>query len=172
MLKVEQFRSAEVRGEDDVEAAEIEHFAVGHRNSGGIEDLQKDIENARVGFLDFVEEQRAGWRLSNGKAEQADFAEFASEKQAEAVLRLILRHIEAEEFVVASQIACEGDGEFCFANAGRAEKKKTAARTRAWRESEFAAMEDRCDSREHMVLPANLRGEMRFEVTEMFEAVW
>jgi hypothetical protein len=86
-------------------------------------------------------------------------------------LRLILRHIEAEEFFIAREVSGEGDSQFCFSNAGWAKKKETAARTSARREAKFAAMQDGCDSREQMVLPANLLGEMRFEVAEMFETV-
>ena len=170
-MEVQEFGSSKIRCEDDVEAAEIKCFAVSHRHASGVEDLQEDIEHPRMRLLDFVEKQCAGRRLRDGESEQTDFAEFAAEQQAEAFLRLILRHIEAEEFVIAREVAGEGNGEFCFSNAGWTEKKETAARTSARGEAEFAPMQDGCDAREHMVLPANLLGEMRFEVTEVFETV-
>ena len=50
-------------------------------------------------------------------------------------------------------------------------KRKLPRGRIARRESEFAAMQDRCDAREHVILSADLLGEMRFEVAEMFETV-
>ena len=73
-------------------------------------------------LFDLIEEQRTSCRLRDGQAEQADLPEFAAEQQAKAFLRLILRHIEAEEFVVASQVAREGDGEFRFTDASWTEE--------------------------------------------------
>ena len=59
VLEVEEFGGAEVGRADDVEAAEVERFAAGHRHACGVEDLQEDIEHARVRLFDFVEEERA-----------------------------------------------------------------------------------------------------------------
>ncbi len=52
--------TAEVGREHDVEAAQVERFAVGHRDASGVEDLQEHVEHARMRLLDFVEKQCAG----------------------------------------------------------------------------------------------------------------
>ena len=86
-------------------------------------------------------------------------------------MRLILRHIEAEELIFAREVAGEGDGEFRFANASRTEEQEAATRTMVRRESKFAAMQGGCDTREDVILSADLLGEVCFEVAEMFETV-
>ena len=122
-------------------------------------------------FLDFVEEQCSRRRLRYGQAEQTDFAEFAAKQQAEAVMRLILRHIEAKEFVLAHEVASKGDGEFRFPDTGRTEEKETAARTSRRRQAQLTAMQHRSHAWKDVILSADMFGQVSFEVAEMFEAV-
>ena len=72
---------------------------------------------------------------------------------------------------LAEEMAREGDGDFRFAHAGGAEEEEAAARTALRREAEFAALQDGSDARDDVILPADLRGEVCFEVAEMFETV-
>ena len=58
VLQSHDFRGADIRGEDDVETAEVQRFSAGHRHAGGIEDLQEHIEHAGMRLLDFIEERR------------------------------------------------------------------------------------------------------------------
>ena len=47
-------------------------------------------------------------------------------KQAEALLQLVLGHIEAEQCLTAEQVASEGNRDLGFANACWTEEKETA----------------------------------------------
>ena len=89
-------------------------------------------------------------------AKQADVAKRAAEQQTETFLRLILGHIEAEQLVVAEQVAGERERQFRFADTGRAEKQEAAARAAERCVGRVRRGEDGDDARDDVILSANL----------------
>ena len=54
MLQAHQFGGADVGSEPDIEAAEVQRLARRHRDARGVEQLQHDVQHARMRFLRFV----------------------------------------------------------------------------------------------------------------------
>lgn len=160
VLQADDFGRADIGREDDVEAAQVQRFAAGHRHACGIEDLKKDIEHARMRFLDFVEKQRAGRGLVACQRECTAFADLATEEQGEAFLILVFRHLETAERVVAHKELGEGQGDLRFAYTGRTEKKEAAAWTTGFAQTKFAALEKRNDTRNDVILSADAAPQM------------
>jgi hypothetical protein len=82
---------------------------------------------------------------------------------------LILGHVETKEFLGPKQIAGEGQSELGFSDTSRPKEEEAAARTTRCGEAKFAAMNDRDDARDYVILSADLLAEMGFEVAEMFQ---
>ncbi len=167
VLELHHVGGSEVRGKDDVEVGEVQCFACREGDAGGVEDLQEDVENARVGLFAFIEKDGSFAQALHGLAERSFLALFSAEQDGETILRLILGHVEAEQVFRAEKAACEGKGEFGFSDTRGAKEKETAARTIAFCEAEFAALEHGCDSRDDVVLSADDTAEMRFEGVEL-----
>src|SRR6266498_3424377 len=128
MLQLENVGRAKVRREHDVIIPQVQRLAVGHRDSGGVEDLKEYIQHARMRLLDFVEQERSHSRFLVRHSQRAPFTKLRPQKQAERFLGLVLRHIEAKEFVSAEKKLGEGDCDFGFSDTCWAEEEKTAAR--------------------------------------------
>ena len=167
VLELHHFGGTEVGREDDIEVGEVQCFACRDGDAGGVEDLQEDVENSRVGLFAFIEKDGTFAQVLHGLAERSFFALFSAEEDGEAVLRLIFRHVEAEQVFRAEKAACECEGEFRFSDTGGAEEKKTATRAIAFCEAEFAPLEDGCNSRDDVILSADDTAEMRFEGVEL-----
>src|SRR6516225_3924056 len=104
MLEIENFHCREIRSEYDVESAEIQRFTARHGDARGIQDLQEKIKHARMRLFNLIEKQCARCGLRACHSEEANFTDSTAEQNAQTFLRLILRHVEAEQFVIAEQI--------------------------------------------------------------------
>lgn len=171
MLPVHQFRRADVGREDDIVAAQVQRRAVGDGDAGGIKDLQEHIHDARVRLFDFVEQQRAVRGSFDDAPEHSGFVRRRAEQQAKGFLRLVFGHVEAEQPVIARQIAGEDHDGFRFSDAGRPEQQEAAFRTGIGAQAKLAATENGRDARQRGVLSANRRLQMAFEIEEAGAAV-
>ena len=142
MLELHHVGGSEVGREHDVEVREVQCFAGREGDAGGVEDLEEDVEDARVRLFAFVEKDGAFAQALHGLAERAFFALPAAKQDGESVLCLILGHIETQQAFRAEKSACECECEFRLSDARRSEEKETATRAIAFCEAEFAAMED------------------------------
>ena len=98
--------------------------------------------------------------------ERPALAELAAEQHGEAFLILVFRHVESEEAFLAKQVAGERQRDFCFPHARRAEEKKAPARTTGFAQAEFAALEQRGDPRNDVILSANALPQMVLQFAE------
>ena len=122
-----------------------------------------------MSLLRLVEEQNACARLLPHVAEHPNFTSLGAEQQAQRLLSLKLRHVEAEEVIKAVEHASEHDDEFRLANTGRTEGQKTSSRSSRFRETQVAAASNGQHSCNKVILTANLAWELRFEGCEAFK---
>jgi len=116
------FARADVRGENDIVAAEILSFAIGQRDPSSIEDLQKQIEYQRMRFFHFVEKQRAAIVLGQSVTQHPRFGCGASEEQADRGLILKFRHVETVQVASSKDIIAKADGYFCLTDTSWADE--------------------------------------------------
>ncbi len=123
---------ADVAGEDDEGVFEIDGAPLAVGEAAVVEDLEQGVEDVRVGFFDFVEEDDAVRVAADGFAELAaflvaDVAGRRADQPGDGVFFHVFAHVEANEgeFVV-EQESGEGAGQFGFADAGWAEEEEGA----------------------------------------------
>ena len=168
MLQAHQFRRADVGSEPDIKPAEIQRLAGRHRDARGIQQLQQDVQHARMRLFRFVKQQRSFRRAFAHRAQITSFAKPRAEQQAERFLLLKFRHVEAEQFSRAENLVRQHDDRFRFADARRSEQQKTSARTARLGQAQFAALHHRDDARQHLGLAANFVRQQRVQ----FRGVW
>lgn len=133
MAVVVVFVDAEVGGEDDDGFAEIHAFAAAAGEDAVVENLEELVEDARVGFLDFIEENDGEGFFADGVGEFAAHigADVAGRRADEALVGVLggeLGHVKTDVGAfVAEEEFREGFGEFGFAGAGRAGEEHDAA---------------------------------------------
>ena len=155
MLQMEDVGRANVRREHDVIMPQVKRLAVGHRDAGGVEDLEEYVQHSRMRLLDFVEQERPHSRFLVRHSQRAPFAKLCPQKQAERFLGLVLRHVEAKEFLSAEKKLGEGNGDFRLADTCWAEEQKTTAWSGGFAQPELAALEQRNDARDNVRLSTN-----------------
>ena len=143
-----------------IESAPIERLAIRHRDPRRIEDLEKEVEHAGMRLFDFVAEQRAA------------LTELPAQQQPDALLRLILRHIEAEQVIQIHDKLGERNRHFRFPDAGRAEEKEAAERTARLSQPELTALKSGRDPRQRVILPANLTAQVTLQRAEFRKLVF
>ena len=92
-----------VGGHDQDDIAEIDLLAVVVGQFAVVHHLQQDVEQVRVRFFDFVEQQHAMRMLVDGVGEQpalveADIARRRADQARDGVALHIFAHVEAEQF--------------------------------------------------------------------------
>ena len=122
MLKAHQFGRADIRREPNKEAAEIERLACRHGDAGGVEQLEQNIEHARMRLFRLVKEQRSFGGAFAHPAEITAFTKTRAEQQPERVLRLKLGHIEAEQLSGTEYLSGRHQDRFRFSDAGRSQQ--------------------------------------------------
>jgi hypothetical protein len=99
-----------------------------------LEDLQKDVEDVRVGLLDLVQQQHAVGLAANGLGQLAalvvaDVAGRRAHQPRDGVLLHVLGHVDPDQrLVVAEQELRQGAGELGLAHAGGAQEDERAGR--------------------------------------------
>src|SRR6185437_10033227 len=100
-----------------------------------LEHLQQDIEDVRMGLLDFIEQDDGIRRPLHALGELATFfvahiSRRRTDQLRDGVLFHELRHIEADETLFAAEEEiCEGARYFGFTDAGGSEEQERTGRT-------------------------------------------
>jgi hypothetical protein len=81
-------------------------------------------------------------------------------------LRLILRHIEAEQVIQPHDELRERDGHFCFSDSRRTEKEETAEGPPRLSQPELAAPENGRDTWQRVILTDNLTAQVTLQRAE------
>ena len=126
---------AHVGRHDDHGVAEVYRLALAIRQASLVQNLQKDVEDIRVGLLDLVE-QHHGVRVAADRLGElaallvAHVSRRATDELGDLVLAGELRHVEADERVLAAeQVLRQGLGELGLTRAGGTEEDERAAGT-------------------------------------------
>ena len=80
-------------------------------------------------LFEFVEEQRAAGQPVQRESESATLAEFSSKQDRQALLSLILGHVESGHAVGTEQILRESQRHLGLADPGRAKEQEAPPRT-------------------------------------------
>jgi len=119
---------ADVTRKDDVPGGEIEHAIPAGRQACGIEELQEDIEDAGMGLLDFIEEQRSPtWQASKPSA-MRPASSAVPRRSASRVGRLVFGHVQPDDTVLVRSGLREAERQLGFADTGRPEKHEARLR--------------------------------------------
>jgi hypothetical protein len=125
---------AEVRGHDHDGVLEVDRAALGVGQPAVVEDLEQDVEDVRMRFLDLVEEEhrvRPPPDLLGQLAclVVADVSRRSADETRDGVPLLELAHVEANHQVLgAEQDLCERTRELRLADARRPEEEEAADR--------------------------------------------
>ena len=149
-----------------IKAAEIQRLPRGNGDPRGVEQLQQNVQHARMRLLRFIKQQRAFGSAFTHAAEVADFTKPRAQQQTKRFLILKFTHVEAEQFSRPEDLICRHDDGFRFTNARRAEQQKTSARATGLGESEFAALNRRGDARQRVGLAADFVWQQRGQLLE------
>ena len=122
-----QIGGAGVGGHDDHHVAEIGLATVVVGQRAVIHDLQQDVEDVRVGLLDFVEEQHGVGLLGDGFGEQAalveaDITRWGPDQPGNGMTLHVFRHVETLQ--LDAQAVGQLLGDLRLADAGRAGKQE------------------------------------------------
>ena len=141
---------------------------IGERDARGIEHLQKEIPYQAMGLFDFVEKQNASLVPRENLPESSRAAGFVSHEQLHAVQVQELGHIEAENILIAEQIAREFQRQFRLSHPGRSEKQERPERLPGGLQAKLAAFENRANAGNDMVLALDPGKQVSFEAVQVF----
>ncbi len=139
-----------------------------------VHDLEQDVVDVRMGFLDLVEQQHGVRRAADGVGEhsalvEADIAGRRADQPGDGVLLHVLAHVEAREG--DAEHLGELAGQFRLADSGGAREQEAADRPFESAQACAAQLDRRGDRADRLVLAENHRLEFFFQVGQSVPVV-
>ena len=119
-LAVHDGLRAEVGGHDDDGVFEVHHTALAIGQAAVVQDLQEDVEDIRMGFFDFIQEDDAVWFTAYGFGELTTFIvahipRRSPHKAADCEFFHVFTHVDTNHGVfIVKEGFCQGFGKLGF----------------------------------------------------------